>query len=66
MYLRESVQEGYGKTEDTIMQCHLNTGWIISVRERKIKTKGILVVARKKYIKVFGAKIFINSCCFSL
>jgi len=26
MYQRESVREGYGKTEDTIRHCQLNTG----------------------------------------
>jgi hypothetical protein len=48
-----------GMTEDTIAQCQLRTGVIVSVRLRTFKTRGILVLTRMGYINVTCPKTII-------
>jgi len=65
-YQRLSIQESYlrqGMSSDATSE---KQGLIISVSINTIKTNDILVLAPRGYIKVFGPKIFIVSCCFSL
>jgi len=45
--------------KDTIKQCQLRTGLIVSVRLRTFKTRGILVLACRGYINVTCPKTIV-------
>ena len=66
-YVSENdVYETHYKEEHLVMQSLLNTGFTINVEIRTIKIKGISVLSHKEHKSMFGHKIIIMHCSFSL